>query len=247
MTSPKILELEIFSSKFFYLVSNFLNYFLILLLFIILLVISFFAMISLYFHLSKNSLKRLNKKSSSLRRKKNISFDIIDHGFRLNRNTDRILNRENSTFLPSLIDDEKNAKLNDTDSENMYELPFIPESQKFQTFSTNKVKQENQMKSFNIYNMPEKNDKHLNGNIQNFNNHSSYVYDSSYNNDSEFTEDKTYFDDRYSDFYQRDEIYFKSKPRSNIFNPTLISQCLEYDSANGSLQSNSKKQFVYSD
>lgn len=200
----------------------------------------------MYFYLSKSSLKRLNKKSFSLRRKKNLSFDIIDHGFRLNRNTDRILNREDSTFLPSLINDDKNSKLNDTESENMYELPFVPESQKFQTFSANKNKlKDNQMKSFNMNGMPEKNDKLLNNNVQSFNNHSSYVYDSSYNNDDENTEDQTYLDGRYFDLCQREEIYLKSKPRSNIFNPTLISQCLEYESANGSLQSNQKKQFVY--
>ena len=119
-----------------------------------------------YFNLSTAYLKSLNEKST-LRKKKNISFDIIDYGYKLNRNTDHILNRIDSNYFPIQIDQKKQANTDSTSvlNENTYELPYTLETDisnvenqsKFKTFATsgeenntNNKRDSFPMKSFNV-------------------------------------------------------------------------------------------------
>lgn len=113
-------------------------YFLILSFVIIFLLIFILLMMCFNYKLSK---RNKNCKNKFLRNRKNISFDIIDSGYRLNRNSAKILNRTDSV-MSSIINDKLetnfNSRLNNLNqtyeritndsNENIYELPYIDSS-----------------------------------------------------------------------------------------------------------------------
>ncbi len=210
------------------LIGNLFVYYILLLICVIVLAMLFFVAICVYFKISKTYMKKRITKSL-LRRKKNLSFDIIDQGFKLNRNTDHILNRIDSNYFPILVDETPKplGEISEDPNENMYELPYtldtdIDSSSNLRSFGDEATKRNSaQMTSFNYGNVNANNNpgNSCNGNRLNF------IYaDSDEMN-------KTYLDDRYKDFCHKDEIYFRSSSNSIMFNPTLISQYLQYKSA----------------
>merc|ERR1712241_1668286 len=84
------------------------------------------------------------------------------------------------------------------------------------------------MKSFNVDDDFKIKNTKRQSYLQSFNtsNYNPYGVDPGSDEDDSKLE---FLDDRYDDFIHKDEIYFRTK-RSHIFNPTLISQCLEYES-----------------
>jgi len=207
-------------------IGDLVTYYILLLICVLVLAMLFFIAICVYFKASKTYAKQCVTKSL-LRRKKNFSFDAIDQGFKLNRNTDRILNRIDSNYFPILIDEAPKplGEISEDSNENMYELPYtletdIEASKNFKKNSDEASKRDSaQMKSFNYGNV--NNIAGINCNSNKLN----YIYA-----DSDESS-KTYLDDRYKDFCHRDEIYFRSSSNSNVFNPIPISQSLEYESA----------------
>ncbi len=178
--------------------------------------------------------------------KKNRSFDIIDD-YKLTRNTDHILNRIDSNYFPTVIDKDDTRKLHensDGSNENMYELPYTLDS----NVSLNNTSENVNMKTF-TFDQENKNSIIRNGHRKtiskkgddcssygkgfsflSFNNYKPNLYNATANgSDDQLGDDVTFLDERYKDFSHKDEIYFRPK-QSQIFNPTLISQCLEYES-----------------
>ena len=218
-----------------------------LVIFIVLLTLFLIVLIAVYFNKTKKQIKRLFSKSI-LRKRKNISFDIIDYGYRLNRNTDRILNRSDSTQSSMRI--ETNTKVSTSSDENLYELPYsnmlvtthFDESKrgvfKLKTFTTanlndshfysipktvttNSVDTETSLvKSANGIIMKSFNPNEAENEQKLLNNYfSSFIYSSP----------------RIYKEYDKDmEANASISKRSNNYHPTLISQCLEnnkYDMA----------------
>ncbi len=143
---------------FINLLNNFGVYFLGLLFVIILLLAFTLVMIGINYQLIKQNKKFLHKKSTQLMRsKKNMSFDIIDNGYRLNRNSTKIMNRTDSV-VSNIKNDAPNLnnfhslnqtyeRIEDESNENIYELPYMESSAKiknaskdfkFQTFTAKK-------------------------------------------------------------------------------------------------------------
>ena len=210
------------------LIGNLVVYYILLLICVLVLAMLFFIAICVYFKISNSYMKQRVTKSL-LRRKKNLSFDVIDQGYKLNRNTDHILNRIDSNYFPILVDEAPRplGEISEDFNENMYELPYtldtdIEASNNLRTFGEEATKRNSaQMTSFNYGNVNVNNNP---GNSSNSNKLNFIYADSDEMN-------KTYLDDRYKDFCHRDEIYFRSSSNSNMFNPTLVSQCLDYESA----------------
>lgn len=132
-------------------------YFFILSFLILLLLIFTLLMMGFNYHLSKFNEKLNDKNLSRIRNKKNISFDIIDNGYRLNRNSARVLNRTDS-IVSHIINEHKfetnfhnlnqtYERIENESNENIYELPYNNANtqrkidyneQKFQTFTAKK-------------------------------------------------------------------------------------------------------------
>jgi hypothetical protein len=128
--------------KTYDLLTNMLNnhglYFLALSILIILLLVSVLTLFGFNYQLSKRTSTNL----TMLRNKKNISFDIIDSGYRLNRNSAKIINRTDSVVLNIINENNLNQtyeKIESNESnENIYELPCI-ESDGYYHYQKNKT------------------------------------------------------------------------------------------------------------
>lgn len=129
--------------KTYDLLTNMLNnhglYFLALSILIILLLVSVLTLFGFNYQLSK----RTSTSLTMLRNKKNISFDIIDSGYRLNRNSAKIINRTDSVVLNIINENNLNQtyeKIESNESnENIYELPCIESDGYYYHYQKNKT------------------------------------------------------------------------------------------------------------
>jgi hypothetical protein len=129
--------------KTYDLLTNMLNnhglYFLALSILIILLLVSVLTLFGFNYQLSK----RASTSLTMLRNKKNISFDIIDSGYRLNRNSAKIINRTDSVVLNIINENNLNQtyeKIESNESnENIYELPCIESDGYYYHYQKNKT------------------------------------------------------------------------------------------------------------
>lgn len=210
-----------------------------------------------YIFISKKYLRNM-KLRSAMSKRKNISFDVIDD-YKLTRNTDHIINRIDSNYFPIITDqDDKRRSHENTDgsNENMYELPYTLDS----TISLNNTNSDNMnLRTFtcdqenkNSYrktttNMGDESSYGKGFAFLSFNDYKPNLYNSTAV-DNEVEDDVTFLDERYKDFSHKDEIYFRPK-QAQIFNPTLISQCLEYESTsdlNDTMRSKKSKIYGFS-
>ena len=213
--------------------------------FIVLLSLFLVVLIGVYFNKTKNQLKRLFSKSI-LRRRKNISFDIIDYGYRLNRNTDRILNRSDSTQSSMKIEQTNPQQVSTSSDENLYELPYsnvlvtnFDECKrggggggfKFKTFATTHLNESH------FYSIPKTVTTNSVDTETSLIKSSNGIVMKSFNPNEADNEQKlvnNYFSSfiynspRIYKEYDKDmEANLSISKRSNNYHPTLISQCLE--------------------